>query len=35
MEKEILYRYFEGAATEAEQTAIREWAQSSPENYKS
>lgn len=35
MEREILYRYFEGAATEAEQTAIREWAQASPENYKS
>ena len=35
MEKEILYRYFEGAATSAEEIAVREWAEASPENYKS
>ena len=35
MEKEILYRYFEGAVTPEEEIAIKEWAESSPENYKS
>lgn len=35
MEKEILYRYFEGAVTPEEEVAVREWAEASPENYKS
>lgn len=35
MEKEILYRYFEGRVTPDEEIAVREWAESSPENYKS
>lgn len=35
MEKEILYRYFEGAVTAEEEIAVREWAEASPENYKS
>lgn len=35
MEKEILYRYFEGVATSEEEIAVREWAEASPENYKS
>ena len=35
MEKEILYRYFEGAVTPEEEVAVREWAEASSENYKS
>ena len=35
MEKEILYRYFEGKTTAEEENSIMEWANASSENYNS
>lgn len=34
MDKESLYRFFNGTASEAERIQIRNWADASPENMK-
>lgn len=34
MERDLLYRYFDGGATPDEEQRIMEWAEASPENYR-
>ena len=34
MERDLLYRYFDGDTTPDEERRIMEWAEASPENYR-
>ena len=34
MDRELLYRFFNGTASESERISIREWAEAAPENMR-